>query len=299
MELLPLSAYRTAIHLDELFDKYKGSYKEGEKYKEIDEIFNYITQETGYKINFKASAENEEDSMIVIRSFLNERLPDPIDPKFLELLDHYLLDNITPNIKHITEIQTIDKIFPKSSIKNKGIISLWKGDITFIDADAIVNAANSQMLGCFCPMHKCIDNCIHTFASPRLRDDMNVIMKMQGFEEPTGTAKITRAYNLPSRFVLHTVGPIYPAQSHDESIKLLKKTYESCLNLANELGSIKSIAFCCISTGVFRFPNKLAASIAVETVDKWLTDHPNSFEKIIFNVFLDKDEVIYKDLLSK
>ncbi|MGL5273412.1 MAG: protein-ADP-ribose hydrolase [Phocaeicola sp.] len=174
---------------------------------------------------------------------------------------------------------------------------LWQGDITRLKVDAIVNAANSALLGCFVPMHRCIDNAIHSAAGAQLRISCNALM--QGGAEPTGDAKITKGYNLPARYVLHTVGPIVtngkPTPKQEEE---LAKCYHSCLTLANEYG-VESIAFCCISTGEFGFPQQRAAEIAVSTVLNYLESEESiSIKKIIFNVFKDEDLSIYRTILS-
>jgi O-acetyl-ADP-ribose deacetylase (regulator of RNase III) len=177
-------------------------------------------------------------------------------------------------------------------------LSIWKGDITRLKADAIVNAANSALLGCRHPLHPCIDNVIHTYSGVQLRLACSRIMKEQGHEEPTGSAKITPAFNLPSRFVIHTVGPIIrgPLTLHDE--ELLSDCYRSCLDCADEHGC-RSVAFCCISTGEFHFPNRRAAEIAIASVLDWCRHRPDSsVRKIIFNVFKDIDHEIYTDLIS-
>ena len=173
---------------------------------------------------------------------------------------------------------------------------MWRGDITTLKVDAIVNAANSGMTGCWQPCHACIDNCIHTFAGVQLRAVCADIMQKQGHEEPTGTAKITPAFNLPCKYVLHTVGPIISGQLTDRDCTLLANCYTSCLNLAAENG-VESIAFCCISTGVFQFPAQKAAEIAVSTVEDWKAKN-NSAMKIVFNVFSEKDEALYNKLMS-
>ena len=211
-----------------------------------------------------------------------------------------------------TQLQAIDQLLwserqNKPSIENSNIahklsqergktkLKIWRGDITTLACDAIVNAANSALLGCFRPDHPCIDNAIHAAAGPRLRDDCAAIMTLQKHPEPTGVAKITRAYNLPCRYVLHTVGPIHRGddtimQESDE----LAKAYLSCLNLAERMTTIKTLAFCCISTGVFGFPAKRACKIAIKTVEQWLKKQPNHFEMIIFNVFSIRDEMLYE-----
>ena len=172
---------------------------------------------------------------------------------------------------------------------------LWQGDITTLAVDAIVNAANSQMLGCFVPCHGCIDNAIHTYAGVQLRLECAGIMRKQGHEEETGRAKITKAYNLPCRFVLHTVGPIIYGSVTKTDRELLASCYRSCLDLAAENG-LHSVAFCCISTGEFHFPKELAAPIAIQTVTDWQRQNPNQME-VIFNVFKDSDRKIYERLL--
>ena len=171
---------------------------------------------------------------------------------------------------------------------------LWQGDITRLDADAIVNAANAQLLGCFRPGHNCIDNVIHSAAGLQLREECAAIMRAQGHEEPTGQAKLTGGYNLPARHVLHTVGPIIDGPLTDRDRELLASCYRSCLALAEEKG-LKSVAFCCISTGVFRFPKGEAARIAVATVKETLQN--SRIEKVVFCVHGDENLRIYQSLL--
>ena len=175
-------------------------------------------------------------------------------------------------------------------------ISLWKGDITLLKADAIVNACNNKMLGCFVPGHHCIDNAIHSFAGLQVRRDMLAIMKEQGHDEPNGECKVTKAYNLPSKFIFHTVGPIYSGKAQDEID--LKNCYLSCLKKADEMG-LDSLVFCCLSTGVFGYPNDKAAELAVKTVRQHLEGTDSNVKKVVFNVFLDKDYDIYKRLLAR
>ncbi len=178
-------------------------------------------------------------------------------------------------------------------------LSLWQGDITTLKTDAIVNAANSQMLGCFSPLHACIDNCIHTMAGVELREKCYEIMKAQGNEEETGRAKITPGYNLPAKFVIHTVGPIVGGFLTEREKLLLASSYNSVLNLASE-NNLACVAFCCISTGVFHFPPERAARIAVETTQIWLDEHKSSsIKKVVFNVFKDSDKEIYEKILSR
>ena len=176
-------------------------------------------------------------------------------------------------------------------------IVLWQGDITRLKIDAMVNAANDRLLGCFQPLHNCIDNVIHSRAGVQLRDDCQIIMQKQAAPEPTGTAKVTRAYNLPSKFVIHTVGPIVQnnlARRHKEA---LEKSYLSCLDVCSSIPQINSIAFCCISTGVFGYPQEHAAKTAFNTVCYWLKENPDKLEYIVLNVFTDKDKLIYESLM--
>lgn len=233
-----------------------------------------------------AIPESEEEQKQLLRALFNVRLPGIASQEFLEIQNAYLrAENEAKgivNYKALTPIQ--DGVY------------LWQGDITCLNCDAIVNAANSALLGCFHPNHTCIDNCIHTYAGIQLRQDCAQIMERQGHEEETGMAKITLAYNLPSQYVIHTVGPIVTGPLTREDERLLASCYRSCLELAEENG-IQSIAFCCISTGVFHFPNQRAAEIAVQTVRDYKQKRGSHIE-VIFNVFQDTDYEIYQKLLS-
>ena len=232
------------------------------------------------------AAPQEQKDML--RALMNVRLPEPVSDGFLKIQDEYLqAENAADGIVDTDGLEPV---------KSDGRLCLWQGDITRLSADAIVNAANSQMLGCFQPLHSCIDNIIHTKAGIGLRLECARIMAEQGHPEPTGQAKITPAFDLPCRYVLHTVGPIVQGRLTREHEDLLRSSYLSCLKLAAEKG-LKSIAFCCISTGVFMFPNERAAEIAVETVRTWL-DETGSDMKVIFNVFKDVDLEIYERILG-
>lgn len=215
------------------------------------------------------------------RALVNVREAKPISQDFLKIQDQMLQEE---NQKK--GIVTFDN--------TKENLVIWKGDITRLKVDAIVNAANNQLEGCFVPGHHCIDNAIHTFSGVQLRNDCHEIMQKQGYLEPTGKAKITPAYNLPCQYILHTVGPIIRGHVTKKDELLLASCYENCLRLAEEY-QLKTIAFCCISTGVFHFPNDLAAKIAVQTVQEYLP--ASTIEKVIFNVFKDEDEKIYQRLL--
>ena len=200
--------------------------------------------------------------------------------------DEYLKEEI--NKKGIVDINNLNPI-------QKGIY-LWQGDITTLRCDAIVNVANSAMTGCYLPNHSCIDNAIHSFAGVELRLECDEIMNRQGYGEPTGQAKITNAYNLPCKYIIHTVGPIISYKLTSEDCELLASCYRSCLNLAAK-NNLESIAFCCISTGEFHFPNDKAAQIAIKTVEEFMKKD-TSVKKVIFNVFKDMDKEIYRELLK-
>ncbi len=235
--------------------------------------------------------ESIEDKRKLLRSLMNIRMPSPLPEDVMKLQDEELAEQQSE--KGVVTLESI----PESPIYPK--LRLWQGDITRLKVDAIVNAANSQMLGCFIPMHRCIDNAIHSAAGMQLREECAHIMHERGHEEPTGKAKITHGYNLPAKWVIHTVGPIvYGEYPTDRDCHLLDDCYRNCMKLADEK-RLKSIAFCCISTGEFRFPQDAAAEIAFATVREYLENHPaTSLEAIVFNVFKDSDYYIYKELLG-
>lgn len=230
--------------------------------------------------------ESAQDQKNLLRSLFNIRMPGPVSEEFLQVQDAYLQGEAAE--KGVTDLADLTPI-------EEGIY-LWQGDITTLKCDAIVNAANSQMLGCFYPCHGCIDNAIHTFSGVQLRAACADLMKEQRHSEPTGTAKITPAYNLPCRYVLHTVGPIITGVVTKKDEQLLASCYRSCLELA-EQNQVESIAFCCISTGEFHFPNKRAAEIAVKTVREYRQERQSKME-VIFNVFKETDLRIYRQLLG-
>ena len=229
----------------------------------------------------------------ILRSLMNIRMPKAFSYDVLAVQDEYLTGRAEE--KGIVRLSDIPEI--------RDGLSVWQGDITRLAVDAIVNAANSQMLGCFVPMHTCIDNCIHTFAGIQLRAEcnrqMNQLRAKYGpdYEQPTAVPMLTDGYNLPAKKVIHIVGPIVGARLTKALEQDLADCYKNTLDLCLENG-IKSVAFCCISTGVFRFPNKRAAEIAVQTVTGWLTEHPDAMERVIFNVFKDEDKTYYETELQ-
>lgn len=249
---------------------------------------------TGYSMVEKKNA---------IRSLMNIRMPSALPDELVDLQDEYLQEEREEKgVVELADIPTSKETFgSKASYADK--ISLWQGDITRLHVGAIVNAANSRLLGCFIPCHRCIDNAIHSAAGMQLREECSRIMKQRqlkygrNYEEPTGTATLTSAYNLPCEYVIHTVGPIVYGSLNDELCRDLRNCYENVLQCCLE-HQIKSVAFCCISTGEFRFPNDRAAEIAVETVTAFLEVHGNCMDRIIFNVFKDSDKNIYEKILT-
>lgn len=248
-------------------------------------IEQFLQESQEYK-NYTVPSDPSEQKDL-LRALMNVRMPQSISEEFLIIQDEYLQEEVTKS-----ETQDVNEL--KDCDKYEGII-LWQGDITSIRVDAIVNAANSQMCGCFRPLHNCVDNIIHSKSGIQLRLKCNDLMAAQRHEEPTGQAKITPAYNLPCDYVIHTVGPIVQGELNQKYEEQLASCYRSCLTLADEQG-LSSIAFCCISTGVFMFPNQRAAEIALNTVLKYRQE-TGSRIKVVFNVFKDEDLEIYKDLL--
>ena len=236
--------------------------------------------------------DDPEGKRKMLRSLMNIRMPGEMDDSILAVQDEYLKERIRENgIVNLSDIPEI-----------RNGMSIWQGDITRLSVDAIVNAANSQMLGCFVPMHTCIDNCIHTFAGIQLRAECNRQMEKlrirygREYEQPTAVPMLTEGYNLPAKKIIHIVGPIVNGRLNAELEKQLADCYRNTLNLCAGNG-LRSVAFCCISTGVFRFPNRRAAEIAVDTVSEWLCGHKGQIDRVIFNVFKNEDKEYYEELL--
>ena len=243
-----------------------------------------LLEESPYYRNYRIP-EEEREQKVLLRSLMNVRMPGEIDQEFLAAQDVYLQQ--VNREKGIVTLDEMQEVQPD--------LYIWQGDITRLQTGAIVNAANSGMTGCYQPCHNCIDNCIHTYAGIQLRNYCNDLMQKQGKEEPTGQAKITQAFNLHCDYVIHTVGPIVEGFLRKKHEELLASCYRSCLKMADANG-VQSIAFCCISTGVFLFPNRKAAEIAVQTVKKYKEDTKSSI-KVIFNVFKEEDLKIYHEIL--
>lgn len=246
-------------------------------------LIEYLLKEGGYSCEIPAE---EFYQKRMLRSLMNVRPPKAGSKEFLRMQDEYLRQELRR--KGITDFADLTPVVPD--------LYLWRGDITTLKCDAIVNAANSQMLGCFCPCHGCVDNAIHTFAGVQLRQECAAIMKAQGKEESAGQAKITKAYNLPCKFVLHTVGPVVQGNLTGKHEKQLADCYLACLTACDKNG-LQSIAFCCISTGEFHFPNERAAEIAIQTVRQY-KQQTKSKIKVIFNVFQEYDHALYAQLLG-
>lgn len=271
-----------------------------EQKERLDYLVQYLCKDSVVYKNMRVRAGQERQLM---RSLMNIRMPKPVSKAFLEIQDAFLqAEAKEKGIIDVADIPTVKETLGVQ-FRYADRISLWQGDITRLKADAIVNAANSQMLGCFIPCHGCIDNAIHSAAGVQLRAECMHYMQVQrekygkDYEEPTGGAMLTSAYNLPSKYIIHTVGPIVAEKLTHRECELLKNSYKSCLGIAERNG-LQSIAFCCISTGEYGFPNQQAAQIAVGTVLEFL-QYGHKMKKIIFNVFQDKDLEIYKNVINE
>ena len=281
LNMLSLNEYKKIIDLN-YEPKPRILLSEEEKSAISDEMLSILLEERNEIAAFSYPYKVKRD---LIWGYLNERMPMPVSERFLSLQDR------------LFGAETLERgIVDVASFDYHNGIALWQGDITRLGADAIVNAANNALLGCFIPHHKCIDNVIHSRAGVQVRLDCSKIMGAQGEAEPAGCAKITLAYNLPSKYIIHTVGPMVGLKAEEEDERVLRNCYLSCLNLAREM-QLKSIVFCCISTGIFGYPSDEAAAVAVGAVKNWLleTNYPI---QVVFDVFLDKDKKIYEDVLK-
>ena len=258
--------------------------------EKINYLIDYLLKESG-RDNFNYS---NRDKKALYRALVNVRQANPISEEFLKVEDEYLQDELkNKNITNSNEIRTIKEKYQKTNVSNSDKICLWQGDITKLKIDAIVNAGNSQGLGCFLPNHNCIDNQINTFAGVRLRLACNDIMKDLNYNLETGKAIITKGYNLPSKYVIQTVGPIIENKVTDKKQKELANCYINSLKIAIDNG-IRTIAFPCISTGVFRFPKDEACKTAIKSVDGFITENRDKLDKVIFNLWSDEDVIIYE-----
>ena len=246
-----------------------------------------LSEQPAYRAQATQVEKTQEAQRELLRALMNVRPPRPLSEEFLRMQDALL--SAERESRGVVDVMTLP------AVPSDAHIVLWQGDITRLNTDAIVNAANSALLGCFIPCHHCIDNAIHSAAGLQLRAACAALMERQGHPEPTGTAKLTAGYNLPARHVLHTVGPIVSGALTEEHRQLLASCYRSCLALAAKNG-LKSVAFCCISTGEFHFPNEAAAEISVREVRAFLVEN-TSVERVVFNVFKDADLHIYERFL--
>ncbi len=295
---LDLDDYRSLICLDEPFVAPPPAPAAADQRAVlVDELLAYLQAEGGGAGSGDLSSHDERRRLL--RALLTVRGPDPLPDWFHARLDRLLRGEVLD--RGLTDIANLPRVpqgWPGALPDAATSCILWRGDIATLNADAIVNAANAQMLGCFQPFHGCIDNAIHSVAGPRVREDCARIMQRQGGPEGTGWAKVTRAYNLPSRYILHTVGPIVaPDRLRPEHERLLAACYRSCLDLASRVPDIRSVAFCGISTGVFGFPREPAARVALRAIGGWLDDHPGMIDLIVLNVFSQDDFQIYERLL--
>lgn len=256
----------------------------------LDDLVERFKRDSGEYADLEVGNSVEEKQR-ALRALMNIRPPRELDSETLRLQDEYLQERVRGNgTVHAEDI-------PATAANPR--IAIWQGDITRLAADAIVNAANSRMLGCFVPCHACIDNCIHTFAGVQLRAECNRQMTAlrsrygRGYEQPTAVPMLTDGYNLPAKKVVHIVGPIVQGRLTKALEQDLADCYTNTLDLCAE-NDLKTVAFCCISTGVFHFPNDRAAEIAVKTVRDWLASHEDTMERVIFNVFKDEDKQLYK-----
>lgn len=303
---LELEEYQDLIQLNEPYlPPNPVSDTIGERETLVDDLLTFLNPESLMEIQAKEGFESStyELKRKKLYSLLTIRQPSPL-PSWFHLKLGGLLQRELKE-KQISDVNSVPRIshtIHNTSYKAADRSSLWLGDITTLKCDAIVNAANKSLLGCFRPFHRCIDNAIHTAAGPMLREDCNSIIKRQGCPEGTGWAKITRAYNLPSKFVLHTVGPIYDRSKDNisqEQKQELSNCYKSCLKLARQIPSVRTVAFCSISTGVFGFPIEAATRIALKTVENWIETNPDVFDLIIFNVFSKDDYEIHEKILKE
>ncbi|MDX3311192.1 protein-ADP-ribose hydrolase [Streptomyces sp. ME08-AFT2] len=303
---LPLAAYRESVALDEPFRPPTASTDAGRPDAHVRAALRLLGADPAMaRLGLRADSPGDVDGMdaetarALLRAVLTVRDPGPLPDGAAEAVDA-VLDaerRLRPAVP-VNGLPTIAERFPGSGFPAGRQTVLWRGDLTVLDADAVVNAANSALLGCFRPLHRCIDNVFHNAAGPRLRDDCHAIMTLQGASEPTGTAKITRGYHLPARYVLHTVGPIVDGRPQASEAQALASSYRACLDLAAQVETIRTVAFCAVSTGVFGYPRSEAAPVALRTVTDWLDAHPGRFDRVVFTVFGEEDEQAYRHALA-
>lgn len=295
--VLTLNDYQTAIALDEPF--IPDILPDRDQYPVlVADLLTFFRMEAGRALETPSTLAEQRE---VFKALLTVRPPDPIHASIWSQLDQlFQFEAQARTPVSVTSLPVLAEQIPSSGYPFAENTVLWQGDISLLSADAITNAANSAMLGCFEPFHACIDNVIHSCAGPRLRDDCNKIMELQGHPEEFGNAKLTRAYHLPSRYVAHTVGPFVGGGMPDVvQEQQLANCYESILTVCSQKGDIHSVAFCCISTGVFGYPQLNAARVAIDAVANWRSQNEDScIDTVIFNVYRDDDLQIYKSLFE-
>jgi O-acetyl-ADP-ribose deacetylase (regulator of RNase III) len=301
---LPLAAYRAAITLEGPFSSATSQGPDARHTDLVREALGLLGDDpAATRAGLRPGAADRLDDPAarrLLRAVLTVREPDPLPTGTARVLDRLLSGELLARpTTDAASLLTLRDTLPDTTYRAAERTALWQGDITALHADAIVNAANSALLGCFAPMHRCIDNAVHGAAGPRLRADCHTIMTLQGHPEPTGTAKITRGYHLPARYVLHTVGPIVDGSLDAGHEQALAASYRACLDLAADVEGIRTVAFCGISTGVFGYPKTPAARTAVNTVADWLDHHPGRLDRVIFNVYADDDHAAYTHALTE
>lgn len=293
---LALQDYRDAVSLDAPFDP--GPPAPAARIPAlVEEVVAHLEREgAGARLrSLLRGAAALHDPRARLRALLTVREPAPLPASVEAKLDAIL--RAEREARGAVDPRTLPA-FPLGAAGGRTRCALWQGDITALAADAIVNAANDELLGCFLPFHACIDNAIHAAAGPRLREDCARIMRLQSHPEPVGCAKATRAYHLPSRLVLHTVGPIVRGAISVADEDALASAYRACLDLSVQLAGVRSVALCAISTGVFGFPREPAARIALRTVAGWLEAHPDALDLVVFDVFAERDLAAYHSALA-
>ncbi|MFE4874915.1 macro domain-containing protein [Streptomyces sp. NPDC056682] len=301
----PLTAYRTRIALDEPFRSALTLSGRAERPGLVRDALRLLADDPAWaRLGLRvddAARVDDAGARRLLRAVLTVRDPGPFPEETTRALDALLdAERLGRPVTDATRLPLLAEEFPHTAYPAAGRTVLWQGDITALGVDAIVNAGNSALLGCFLPLHPCIDNAIHSAAGPRLREDCHTVMSLRGgLAEPTGTAKITRGYHLPARYVLHTVGPVVDGTLRPEHERALAASYRACLDLAAEVDHLRTIAFCGISTGVFGYPKAPAARTALDTVADWLEEHPGRLDRVIFNVYADDDRAAYLHALAE
>ena len=266
--------------------------------EELDYLIDYLINEND-KISINSKPTNLREKQDLYHALVNIRQPKDITDEYIHYEDKYLQKLLDDSIvTSCDDISLIDEIYPDNKLENGDKLAIWQGDITKLYVDAIVNAANSRGLGCFVPLHRCIDNQINTYAGIKLRLECNEYMKSINYHLNTSEAFITGAYNLPSNHIIHTVGPIITDSVTAEDKKLLEYCYINSLELAKKY-DIKNIAFPCISTGEFKYPKTDACKCVLKCVDKYLDDNRDNFDKIIFNLYTNEDVMIYERYIKE